>query len=124
MGRIALEKSRKGPDFAENIGKAKAAMDAFIERCPPSDAENARRLILATKKSDANNDGFLSKDEYENSTLLDSTDRIAMTWGLWGSPIYMGYRPHYPAYVDFDTDNVEAPDVPENLRMLVARGVF
>ena len=100
---------------AESLGR-------FLDRCPPADVREAKRLILALRDADTDADGALSQSEFKDAMLSD-LDRIAVVWGVFGTTLAENSRPQYPDAVSLNVLKLDPdliPSVPDTMKSAIA----
>jgi len=121
----AGKKAQNSNDLQASIAALNAAVSAlttFLNRCPPNDVERAIRTINALRSADKDRDGKISETEFYAAHDLTQTDRVAVTWGVYGTTLLQKQIPD-SVFLDVLSFS-KPPDVPPELRAAIVKSEF
>jgi len=121
----ALDAARKALQKEDAAGALLAFGDAgnrlrdFLARVPPSDIERARAAVAHVAAADTNKDNIIRDDEFYKAGALSVDEKIAATWGVWGTTLY-AQDLRIAIGSPFILKIVTPPTMPDELKQLIA----
>ena len=104
-------------------GEAAAAAEAEVAHQRIEEAAS-RAALAAVAAADTNGDGVVDDAEFFKEGALNEEERLAATWGVWGTTLYSTDLRPKAAGPPFVLKITKPPAVPEEYKRVIASSEF